>query len=229
LKVIVFRHIPFEHAGLILPELNSRGLEVEHADLFAGAPLPAPIEEAVGLVFMGGFMSANDNLPFIRAELGLIERAARTGTPMLGVCLGAQLMAKALGGRVYKNQVKEIGWYPVSWTPTAAGDALFGGLSAPETVFQWHGETFDLPAGAVQLARSAACEQQAFRVGDNAYGLQFHLEVTPGMIAAWLEQAENSEDVAQIERPIDPQYNSVRLRELSSLVFGRWAELVCSR
>ena len=101
--------------------------------------------------------------------------------PVLGICLGAQLLAKTLGARVYPNRVKEIGWYPIELTPAAADDPLFA-QSGAQTVFQWHGDTFDLPAGAVHLARSPLCENQAFRYGHNAYGLQFHIEMTAAMI-----------------------------------------------
>jgi GMP synthase-like glutamine amidotransferase len=194
--------------------------------MFDGAPAPERIGEAAGLIFMGGPMSANDDLPYLRAELALIEQAAQAGVPILGVCLGSQLIAKALGARVYRNRVKEIGWYPVSWTPAAASDPLFAGLAAPETVFHWHGETFDLPPGAEWLARSEACAHQAFRVGANVYGLQFHLEVTPEMIADWVAQDQNCHDVRELDAPIDPHANAPRLRELASLVFCRWADLL---
>ncbi len=227
--VYAFRHVSFEHLGLIAPALESRGLAVQYVDMFDGAPAPERIGEAGGLIFMGGPMSANDDLPYLRAELALIEQAAKAGTPVLGVCLGAQLIAKALGARVYRNRVKEIGWFPVWWTPAAAYDPLFAGLSAPETVFHWHGETFDLPPGAEWLARSEACGQQAFRAGANVYGLQFHLEVTPEMIADWITEDQNRHDVRELNAPIDPHANALRLRELANLVFGRWADLVAAR
>jgi GMP synthase (glutamine-hydrolysing) len=227
-RVYAFRHVAFEHLGSIAPALESRGLAVQYVDRFEGAPVPERIAEAAGLIFMGGPMSANDDLPYLRAELALIEQAAKAGTPLLGVCLGAQLIAKALGARVYRNRVKEIGWLPVGWTPAAACDPLFAGLSAPETVFHWHGETFDLPPGAEWLARSEACAHQAFRVGAKVYGLQFHLEVTPGMIADWLTQEHNCHDVRELDAPIDPQANALRLQELATLVFTRWAGLVAS-
>jgi GMP synthase-like glutamine amidotransferase len=223
--VYAFRHIPCEHLGRIAPALESRGIAVEYLDMFEGAPVPERIGEAAGLIFMGGPMSANDDLPYLRAELALIEQAAKVGQPVLGVCLGAQLIAKALGARVYRDRVKEIGWYPVQWTPAAARDPLFTGLSAPETVFHWHGETFDLPPGAQWLARSEACAHQAFRVGANVYGLQFHLEVTPEMIEDWLTQDQNRQDVRELEAPIDPHANAPRLSELATQVFTRWADL----
>jgi GMP synthase-like glutamine amidotransferase len=224
--VYVFRHIPFEHLGLIAPALESRGLAMHYVDMFDGAPAPERIAEAAGLIFMGGPMSANDNLPYLRADLALIEQAAKADQPVLGVCLGAQLIAKALGARVYRNRVKEIGWYPVWWTPAAASDPLFAGLSEPETVFHWHGETFDLPKAAEWLARSEACPHQAFRVGENVYALQFHLEVTPEMIKDWLTQDQNSNDVRELTATIDPNAHAPRLRDLAAQVFGRWSDLL---
>ena len=119
MRVAVVRHVPFEHLGRIEPALASRGIQIDYAE--------EGREEAAGLIFMGGPMSANDDLPFIREEQALIERAARAGTPLLGICLGAQLIAKALGAKVYRNPVKEIGWYPVVWNEAAGSDALQAG------------------------------------------------------------------------------------------------------
>ena len=136
---------------------------------------------------------------------------------------GAQLIAKALGARVYRNRAKEIGWYPVYWTD--AGRAEWR-LSEPETVFHWHGETFDLPAGAELLAYSDLCRHQAYRVGKNILGLQFHLEVTPEMIADWLTQDANCGDVREVESPIDSNANAAHLEALAGQVFGGWCEIV---
>jgi len=226
MRVIAFRHVPFEHLGLIAPALEAKGIEFEYADLYEDPALSIPLDGIDGLILMGGPMSANDDLGYIRRELGLIRQAAEEGKPVLGVCLGAQLIAKALGGRVYRNPVKEIGWFPVGWTEAARQDPLLAGLTQPETVFHWHGETFDLPAGAVWLAASEACRNQAFRFGDNAYGFQFHLEVTPEMIADWVRQDANEGDVRELAAPLDPHCNAARLRELSGQVFGRWADLL---
>src|SRR5947209_958529 len=187
MRVLAFRHVPFEHLGLIADSLSEQGIECQYVNLYAGTPAPA-VADADGLIVMGGPMSVNDDLPYIGQELRLIEEAAARGKPVLGVCLGAQLIAKALGGRVYKNAVKEIGWYPVRFTEAARRDRLFSGLTDPEVVFHWHGETFDLPARADLLASSDGCRHQAYRVGENIYGLQVHLEVTPEMIDDWCEQ-----------------------------------------
>src|SRR6185369_13447209 len=220
-KVLAFRHVPFEHSGLIGEALESHDIVCEYADLYRDRVRPK-IRDADALLIMGGPMSANDDLPYIRQELDLIGDAVSLGKPILGVCLGAQLIAKALGARVYANDVKEIGWYPVYWTPAASRDPLLSGLDNPETVFHWHGETFDLPSGAELLAYSDACRHQAYRVEKNIYGLQFHLEVTPEMIADWCSQDANYGDVQEITTPIDPYAHADRMKELAALVFGRW-------
>src|SRR5262249_21190983 len=162
-RVLAFRHVPHEHLGLIADSLTSGGVEFEYADLHAGGD--ADISSADGLIFMGGPMSANDDLPYIRRELELIRTAISRGTPVLGVCLGAQLIAKALGSRVYPNRVRELGWLPIRWSDAAGDDPLHRGLSGCDTVFHWHYETFDLPEGAVRLASSEGCLNQAFRFG----------------------------------------------------------------
>jgi GMP synthase (glutamine-hydrolysing) len=225
MHVLAFRHVPFEGLGHIAPALEARSIRVACSDAFRDAE-PPDWRSAAGLVFMGGPMSANDDLPFIPREIAIIEEAVRAGTPVLGICLGAQLLARALGARVFRNPLKEIGWAPVYWTEAARGDRLLAGLDSAETVFHWHGETYDLPAGAEWLAWSDACRHQAFRAGPSAYGFQFHLEVTPAMISAWCCEDANSGDVRELSAPIDPSANAARLAELSGLVFDRWAGLV---
>lgn len=226
MRVVAFRHVPFEGLGLIQPALEDRGIFIEFADLYRdGAAMP-DTGSAAGLIFMGGPMSVNDDLAYMRQEIGCIRQAVDRGQPVLGVCLGSQLIAKALGARVYKNPAKEIGWFDVELTDAGRQDALLSGLDSPETVFHWHGETFDLPDGASWLAYSERCRHQAFRAGSNTYGLQFHLEVTPEMIADWCRQDENCGDVRELESPLDPHFNQERLTALSRLVFGRWCALL---
>ena len=224
-RVLAFRHVPFEGAGLIVPALGRRGFTLEYADLYVdGASMP-DTSAFSGLIFLGGPMSVNDPLPWIEWELAAIREAIERRQPVLGICLGSQLIAKAVGARVYANAVKEIGWFDLYFTAAAGTDPLFAGLRT-ETVFHWHGETFDLPHQSVLLASSEKCVNQAFRMGDRTYGLQFHLEVTPAMIADWCLQDENCGDVKELDAPLDPGRDAVRLRDLSDSIFGRWCELL---
>ena len=228
MRILTFRHIPCEGLGLISSELQARGIGCDIVDLYrSGATLPRR-EDYDGLIVMGGPMSVNDGLPYLEFEKKTIAEAIAAGQPVLGICLGAQLIASALGALVYRNAVKEIGWFDVQFTPAASEDTLFRGTGPVETVFHWHGETFDMPAGATWLASSDACRHQAFRVGTGTYALQFHLEVTPEMIQDWCNEDANSADIREITTPIDPKRNVVRLREMSSLVFGRWCGLLAA-
>ena len=225
MKVLAFRHVPFEGLGRIATVLADRGISYDYAGLYLdGAPTP-DIAAYDGLIFLGGPMSANDSLPLLDRERALIAQAIERGQPLLGICLGSQLIARALGAQVRANPSKEIGFFDLHFTDPAA-DTLFEGFTGPETVFHWHGETWDLPPGAQLLARSQACAHQAFRAGRTIYGLQFHLEATPPMIRDWLVQDANCGDVRELAEPFDPHCNSLRLEELSQIVFARWAALL---
>ena len=199
-SILVLRHEPFEHLGYFAEILRDHAISFFYRDL--GEPLD--LVGHSGLIIMGGPQSANDPLPALSAELHLITRAIQAGTPILGICLGSQLIAKALGARVYANPEKEIGWAPVYFTPAARDDALFSGLTSPSVFFHWHGETFDLPAGAEWLAYSGCCRHQAFRYAGNVYGIQFHPEITPEMITDWSAQPANCGDVDTLDGPLDP-------------------------
>jgi GMP synthase-like glutamine amidotransferase len=220
--LLAFKHAPLEGLGSIAAVLERHHIAVAHASACETGTSGPP----AGLILMGGPMSANDDLPWVPHELAAIREAANRGIPVLGVCLGAQLIARALGARVYPNAEKEIGWSPVHFTAAAAADPLFHGFSDPETVFQWHAETFDLPPGAEHLAYSSACRHQAFRVGANVYGLQFHLEVTPGIIADWLHQDAACAISARQPEPVDPYAHASRLAEVAATVFDRWCGLL---
>ena len=225
MRIAVFRHVPYEDLGTIAPIIKRYSFSIEYYDLF-DYDTPPDIARFDALVFMGGPMSVNDPLDYLNTEVRLIQDAAKAKKPILGVCLGSQLIAKAFGARVYPNVRKEIGWAPVYWTAAARQDRLFGSLTGPETVFHWHGETFDLPPGAEWLAGSDACRHQAFRIGDFIYGLQFHLEVTPAIIEDWIEQDAKCGDAHELTGPIDPHAHAARQMELAEIVFGEWAKLI---
>ncbi len=221
------QHVPFEGLGCIEPWLVAAHYEITYTRLFAAAELPEP--GAVDfLVVLGGPMSVNDEagFPWLAPEKRFIRRVIETGTPVLGICLGAQLIANALGARVSRNREKEIGWFPVDATP-ADGAGLFRFPRSAE-VFHWHGETFDLPSGAVRLARSAGCENQAFQLGRSALALQFHLETTPAAARAMVEQggaelqpAPYVQSAAEILAAPPEKYQAINALMAAALAFLR--------
>ena len=178
MRIHAIQHVPFESAGAIFDWAQERSHSFAVSEQFSGAQLPH-LEEFDLLVIMGGPMSANDDLklPWLAPEKKLIEEALGAQKMILGICLGAQLIASVLGSRVYNNRHKEIGWFPVRKAPEAHESKLLSGLPESVTVLHWHGETFDLPPGAIRLAENDACRNQAFEFDGRALGLQFHLEV----------------------------------------------------
>jgi GMP synthase (glutamine-hydrolysing) len=225
-RVLAFRHVPFEGLGRIESALQSRGIEFDYADLYAANEPPRSPSEYGALIFMGGPMSVNDDLAYLRREEEYIRQAIAREVPVLGVCLGAQLIAHALGAAVRRNPVREIGWFDITLTPAGRGDPLFSDCGERESVFHWHGETFDLPPEAELLANSERCRNQAFRLGRSVYAFQYHLEVTPEMIAGWCLEDANCGDVRELEILPDPHANVARLRTLASTTFGNWCKFV---
>lgn len=185
MKAHILQHVPFEGAGSIEAWLRARDATISYTHFHEPSPVLPDVDALDVLIVMGGPMSVNDERlhPWLRMEKRFIREAILRGKPVLGICLGAQLMASTLGARVYANDDKEIGWFPVEAEPAEATAFVFPPVA---TVFHWHGETFDLPPGAVRLAASAACRNQAFQVGARAIGLQFHLETTPESAEALL-------------------------------------------
>jgi GMP synthase (glutamine-hydrolysing) len=219
MKIFVFRHAPNEEFGTLRPALEARGFELEPVELYQpGATVPE-IDSAAALVFMGGPMCANDDLPFLRREAELIRQAAQSGSPVLGICMGAQLIAKALGGRVYKSAVPEIGWFHIHVTPAGMSDPVFAHSENPQPVFHWHQDTFELPPGAELLATTPTCRNQAFRRGRNVYGFQFHPEMTPAMIEDWQRSAAVRGEALEA---IDPALHAGALAQLCDRIVAGW-------
>lgn len=205
-KVLVAQHVSSEGLGTIANELRRYGIGADTVRLFRGEALPPSLPPGYSaLIVLGGPMGVydEDRFPFITDELKLIESAIAKDAPLLGVCLGSQMLAKAAGARVYKGKAKEIGWYDLDINTEGEKERLLLGLPGTIRVFQWHGDTFDVPDGAVNLASSELFDNQMIRVGKRAYGLQFHLEVTVDMIRDWI--GVNSEELKALKGRIDPQ------------------------
>lgn len=235
--VLVFRHVAREPLGTIDGVFRRAGVAFQYVDLYQNPPREFHPELLAGLVVLGGPMNVDeqDRFPFLATEIDWIRQAIAAQIPVLGICLGSQLIAAALGAPVRHNPTKEIGWYEVETTPAAASDPLLRHFAARETIFQWHGDTFDLPAGAEQLARSAICEQQAFRYGRQTWALQFHLEVTPEIIDCWIDDPDGCAELSKLDY-IDPA--QVRrevprrlppMQRLADQVFGEFAALCQQR
>jgi GMP synthase (glutamine-hydrolysing) len=196
-KILIIKHVEQEGPGLIADALGSSGWKLETVELEKGEALPGDLREIAAVIVLGGPMNVYevDKFPFLDDEERLIRKALVEEVPFLGICLGAQLLAKTCGANVYKSSEKEIGWYTVKTTRGGKQDMLFRHLPERMAVFQWHEDTFETPDGGMLLATGKPCKNQAFKVGSNAYGLQFHVEVTPDMVQRWMEGEEDKNAV----------------------------------
>ncbi len=197
----VVQHVPYEGPGLIARVAHARDLRLHVVRRDRGDALPDP-ETVAGLIVMGGPMSVYDHTSFpgVDAERRLVERVVARGAPVLGVCLGAQILAAALGSKVYAGGRPEIGFGSVRLTDAAREDRLFAGLGDEIPVFHWHGDTFDRPAGTAHLAASAVYPNQAFRAGSHAYAVQFHLELDRALADRWRPHLPAGIDIDERQR-----------------------------
>ena len=229
--VAIFQHFRTEGPGYFATFLERHGIPWRLVRIDAGEAVPAGAGAFSGLVFMGGPMSVNDDLPWIAPVLALIRDGVAAGVPVLGHCLGGQLMSKALGGTISPNPVKEIGWGEVAIVQDAQAQRWFGHAGAAFQSFHWHGETFTIPPGAQRLASSAYCANQAFALGPHL-GMQCHIEMTPEMIASWCETGAREitrssdspgvQQVAQIEADLASRLPA--LHAVADGVYARWIE-----
>lgn len=228
--VAIFRHLAHEGAGYLAEFLAERNIPTQLIAIDAGAAVPARAADFAGLVFMGGSMSVNDDLPWIPQSLALIRDAVAQDIPVLGHCLGGQLMAKALGGVVTRNPVKEIGWGEVRVADHVVARQWLGETTA-FPAFHWHGETFSLPVGATLLLSSAHCPHQAFVLGKHL-ALQCHVEMTEEMIATWYQEgatevlASQSSPAVQLAAQmwLGSPTALPQLRAMANRLYSRWIE-----
>ena len=229
-SVLVLQHIGIETPGTLERVLRFRGIRLKTLSPYKGQKTPARLKEA-GLIVMGGPMGVYETkqYPFLKSEMKLIEDALRQKKPILGICLGSQLLASVLGARVKKGKKKEIGWHSVYLKPEAAKDDLWAGAPKSFMGLHWHGDIFDLPKGSADLASSDLTRVQAYRYGASAYGFLFHMEVTRPMIRKWTDVFAGELKQEKISAPgilKAGEYHQPFLQALGSVIFDRWAEKV---
>lgn len=187
---LIIKHIDIEGPGTLGDFLAARKIPFQIIELGAGEALPSSLEGIDAVVVLGGPMNVDeeDKHAFLKSEDSFIKRVLRAEIPYLGICLGSQLLAKAAGAKVVRSPVKEIGWYHVAVTPAGQNDPFFKGFDAAQRVYHWHGDMFMIPRNGVLLATAEGCPHQALRVGKNAYGVQFHVEITDRSIKEWSDE-----------------------------------------
>jgi len=230
-KVLVFQHVPYEPLCTLDPLLKNAGFRIRYVN-FGREPESCPVlDRYEALIVLGGPMNSDqiDTYPNLITEVGIIREAVEQGMSVLGICLGAQLLAKSLGGSVSRNEQREIGWYDVEMTDAGLEDPVLSTFARRQEVFQWHEDGIALPPDAELLARSPASPVQAFRYGAHAYGFQFHLEANQALIERWLSVPAHAQILAEEEGRIDADTirhqngRSVEpLEALSRETFSRW-------
>lgn len=226
-KIWVLQHHPVENLGTIADALEGAALAWQYVRIFEGHRVPKDMKGAGGLILMGGPMGVyeSDAYPFLADEMRLIENAVKEDKPVLGVCLGSQLVAAALGAKVSKGARREIGWHRVRLSADAGGDRLLRGVPQEFNGFHWHGDVFDLPRGAVALASSDLTPIQAFRYGAKVYGFLCHLEVSEASVRAMVREFTDESKHAGLRAEIlaNTGDNVEALSAIAETVFSRWA------
>ena len=229
-NVLVLQHVACETLGTIEEALVRASLTHRYVRIYQGEPVPADLGDAAALIVMGGPMSVyeHDRLAHLKAEMRLVESALKIGRPVLGVCLGSQLLAHVLAAKVYPGASKEIGWHDVSLTPAGHDDPVWSAAPGRFPAFHWHGDVFDLPRSAARLASSDLTPCQAFRYGKSAYGILFHMEVTQPVVKAMTETfADEVRQVGTTADKIlaDTSGNLPQLSQIGCGIYDGWARL----
>jgi len=233
-KILVCQHVPYEGLGTLIPLFKQEKFRIRFVNFGRYPDAKPDLKGYDGLIILGGPMSVDqvEEHPHLAHEVQLVRQAMGSEIPLLGICLGAQLIAKTLGAKVFRNPVKEFGWQEVRLLPGGREDPLLKHFHETEKIFQWHEDAFELPAGGVQLAASSLCAQQAFRMGRKTYGFQFHLEASESMIDRWTRLALQKGEIQENSG----EGNAERIREesarniehskrLSAQVFGEFIKL----
>ena len=222
MKVHYLQHVPFEGLGSIEPVLKEKGHQLSATHLYVDQPLPL-LHDIDWLIVMGGPMGIyqEDIYPWLRLEKKFIKEAIQSGKTVLGICLGAQLIADALGSRVYKNRHREIGWFNINRLAQASNTILSEAIPEQAEVFHWHGDTFDIPQGVAALASSEACENQGFIMDDRIVALQFHLETTPESASSLVENCGDELDgSAYVQSKNDLLSNRQRFSSINQIMLS---------
>jgi len=229
--VLIFRHSLIEGPGYFTTFLDRHGIPWKLVRIDAGDAVPENLNGVSGVCLMGGPMSVNDDMPWIPSELALIRQAVAADIPVIGHCLGGQLMARALGGTVGANPAKEIGWGDVRITDADAARPWLGDAATPIPAFHWHGETFSLPPGATRILDSEFCANQAYVLNDRHIGMQCHVETTPELIASWCDSgapeiaAGDSPGVQSVDAiQADMAVRTAQLHQLADKIYSRWIQ-----
>ena len=231
-KILVCQHVAWEILGTLDPLLRGSGFRIRYVN-FGRHPHAHPsLDGYQGLIVLGGPMNVDetDRHPHLAVEIDLVREAIDRGIPVLGICLGAQIIARALEADVRRAPKKEIGWYDVSPTAEGRGDPLLGHFSDSERIFQWHGDSFEIPDEAAHLVSAPECPNQAFRFGDRVYGFQFHLEVDEHMVGRWLRVPAMRAEIEALTGEVDPdailRETHERIHELRRLSDRTFSEFI---
>ncbi len=212
--ILILKHIDIEGPGTFGDFLKEKKEPFRIVELGAGEPLPLDLKDIKAVVVLGGPMNVDEEntYPFLKAENIFIQKVLKQEIPFLGICLGSQLLAKAAGAQVIKSPVKEVGWYHVKLTGEGKGDPLFLGFREDELIFHWHEDMFEIPVNGRLLATSSGCPHQALKVGRNAYGLQFHVEITDLSIKEWCAEycQKNTEERVAKSRELMEGYTKYK-------------------